>query len=76
VDWFSATVSHTLLNRNRLGVFGLALNLHPGGINFFVGADYLPLKMVKYEELSIPYNAKSLNLYMGLGFNMGKAKNR
>lgn len=75
VDWFSATVSHTLLNRNRLGVFGLALNLHPGGINFFVGADYLPLKMVKYEELSIPYNAKSLNLYMGLGFNMGKAKN-
>ena len=76
VDWFSATVSHTLLNRNRLGVFGLALNLHPAGVNFFVGADYIPLKMVKYEEMTIPYNAKSVNLYMGLGFNMGKAKYR
>lgn len=74
VDWFSATVSHTLFNRNRLGVFGLALNLHPTGVNFFVGADYIPLKMVKYEEITVPYNAKSVNLYMGLGFNMGKAK--
>ncbi len=73
-DWFSATVSHTLLNRNRIGVFGLALNLHPTGFNFFVGADYLPLKMVKYKELSIPYNVKSFNLYMGIGFNLGKAK--
>ena len=73
--WFSATVSHTLLNRNRLGVFGFAMNLHPAGFNFFVGADYIPLKMVTYNEIPAPYNAKSLNLYMGIGFNLGKAKN-
>ncbi len=72
--WFSATLSHTLLNRNRLGVFGFAMNLHPAGFNFFVGADYLPLKMVKYDEIPVPYNAKSLNLYMGIGFNLGRAK--
>ena len=74
INWLSATVSHTLLNRNRLGVFGFALNLHPTGFNFFIGADYLPLKMVKYENTPIPYNMKSLNLYMGIGFNLGKAK--
>lgn len=74
VDWFSATLSHTLFHRNRLGVFGFALNLHPTGFNFFIGADYLPLKMVKYENASIPYNMKSLNMYMGIGFNLGKAK--
>lgn len=74
-DWFSATVSHTLFNRNQLGIFGLALNLHPAGFNFFVGADYIPLKMVKFDYRTIPYNAKSFNLYMGLGFNIGKVHN-
>ena len=73
-NWFSATVSHTLLNRNSLGVFGFALNLHPTGFNFYLGADYIPLKMVKFEDANIPYNMKSLNFYMGIGFNLGKAK--
>lgn len=74
MNWFSATVSHTLLNRNRLGVFGFALNVHPTGFNFFIGADYIPLKMVKFEDIPVPYNMKSLNLYMGVGFNLGRAK--
>jgi hypothetical protein len=73
-NWFSATVSHTLLCRNKLGVWGFALNLHPAAINIFVGADYIPMKMVKYKEVSVPYNMKSFNLYMGLGFNLGRAK--
>lgn len=74
LNWISATVSHTLLSRNRLGVMGFALNIHPTGFNFFVGADYLPLKMVKYEDIPVPYNMKSFNLYMGIGFNLGRAK--
>jgi hypothetical protein len=73
-NWFSATVSHTLLCRNKLGVWGFALNLHPAAINIFVGADYIPMKMVKYKDISVPYNMKSFNLYMGLGFNLGRAK--
>lgn len=74
INWFSATVSHTLLNRNRFGVWGFALNLHPTGFNFFIGADYLPMKMVKYGNIPIPYSMKSLSLYMGIGFNIGNAK--
>ena len=74
INWFSATVSHTLLNRNRFGIWGFALNLHPTGFNFFIGADYLPMKMVKYGNIPIPYSMKSLSLYMGIGFNIGNAK--
>lgn len=70
LNWLSATISHTLCNRNKFGVLGFALNLHYTGINFFVGADYLGLGMVKYEDVSIPRNMKSLNLYMGLGFGL------
>ena len=73
-NWFSATFSHTLLNRNRLGVWGFALNLHPKGINLFLGADYIPMKFVTYQNIPVPYNLKSLNLYFGLGFNLGRAK--
>ncbi len=74
LNWVSATVSHTLLSRNRLGVFGFALNLHPTGFNLYLGADYIPMKMVKYESVSIPYSMKSFNFYMGIGFNLGRAK--
>lgn len=73
-DWISATLSHTLLSHNKLGILGFALNVHPKGVNLFVGADYLPMKYVKYENAPIPYNAKSINIYFGLGFNLGKAK--
>lgn len=74
LNWVSATISHTLLSRNSLGVLGFAVNLHPTGFNLYLGADYLPLKMVKYEDASIPYNMKSFNFYMGIGFNLGRAK--
>lgn len=74
LNWLSATLSHTLCNRNRFGVMGFALNLHATGVNFFVGADYMGLGMVKYADTSIPRNMKSTNFYMGLGFGLGNKK--
>lgn len=74
LDWISASLSHTLLTRNKLGIMGFALNVHPKGINLFVGADFVPMKFVRYENIPVPYNMKSINLYFGLGFNLGKAK--
>jgi hypothetical protein len=53
---------------------GFALNLHPKGINLFLGADYIPMKFVTYQNIPVPYNLKSFNLYFGLGFNLGRAK--
>lgn len=72
--WFSATVSHTLCNRNKVGVPGVALNLSPAGFNFYVGADYLGFAMATYEGVKIPKSMKSFNLYMGIGFNLGAKK--
>ena len=74
LNWISASLSHTLLSHNKLGVFGFALNIHPTGVNIYLGADYIPTKMVKYESASIPYSMKSFNMYMGIGFNLGRAK--
>ncbi len=74
LKWLSATISHTICNRNEVGVPGFALNISPAGFNLFVGADYLGLAMAKYEGRSIPKNMKSFNLYMGIGFNLGKKK--
>ncbi|MEG2614675.1 MAG: DUF5723 family protein, partial [Alistipes sp.] len=38
--WFSASLSHSLI-QNRMGVIGLALNVHPSWINLFLGVDYV-----------------------------------
>lgn len=75
LNWITATVSHTFLNRQKPGVFGAALNFHPKGINLFVGLDYIGSKWVMWDEnIKIPYDMKSLNLYAGLGFNFGRPK--
>ena len=71
---FTATVSHTFLNHNRLGVFGFALNIHPAGFNLLLGADYIDCSFAKYKEVPVPKFAKSMNFYFGMGFNLGKAK--
>ncbi len=71
--WFTWTLSHTFLGRNRPGVFGTALNIHPAGFNLFVGADYIDLNFAKYRNIPIPRAMKSVNVYFGLGFNFGKA---
>ena len=75
LNWLTATVSHTFLNRQKPGVFGAALNFHPKGINLFVGLDYIGTKWVMWDDtIKIPYDMKSLNLYAGVGFNFGRPK--
>lgn len=72
--WFTTTLSHTFLNRNKLGIFGFALNMHPAGFNLFLGADYIGCSYAKLNDSPIPKTMKSANIYFGLGFNLGKAK--
>lgn len=75
VNWLTATISHTFLNHNQPGVFGFALNLHPKGLNLFIGADFIDLKFAKAgESLMIPVRQRSVNLNFGLGFSLGRAK--
>ncbi len=72
--WFTGTLSHTLV-QNRLGVIGLALNVHPSWINLFLGADYIGFKYGRYENVkAIPINLKSLNFYFGLAVPLSRPK--
>jgi hypothetical protein len=70
--WFDVSFSHTFLGRNRPGVFGAAINIHPNGFNLFVGADFIDTTFYRSSEILVPKNLKSLSLYIGLGFNFGK----
>lgn len=69
-NWFTATLSHTFCNRNAPGIFGFALNLHPRGLNLFVGMDYIDTTFVRYSTSVVPKRLKSFNTYFGLGFNL------
>lgn len=69
---FTATFSHTFCGRNRPGIFGFALNLHPPGVNLFVGLDYIDTSYVLAGDFVVPKYQKSFNIYTGLGINLGK----
>lgn len=75
VNWITLTASHTFLNKNRPGVFGAAINIHPRVLNIFVGMDYIDPNLVYVtDSILVPRYAKSVNVYFGLGFNMARPK--
>ena len=81
-NWMSLTASHTFLNGNVPGVYGLAVNLHPRAINIFVGLDYITdniedaygnlLSSMISLDNSGYRTSNSCNLYFGVGFNFGR----
>lgn len=78
-NWISATISHTFMNKNRPGIFGFALNIHPRAINIYAGLDFIGTKWVNGPaiegvQIPLPRNMKSMNAYIGIGFNMGRPK--
>ena len=78
-NWLSATFSHTFLNENRPGVFGFALNIHPSVLNIYAGVDYIDTQMVngptiEGTQIPLPRYMKSINAYVGVGFNFGRPK--
>ena len=73
--WLSTSFSHTFLNGNQPGVLGWALNIHPTGLNIFLGADFIDTRFAVYNQsIPIPKMMSSANVYIGVGFNLGKAK--
>ena len=72
--WLSTSFSHTFFNGNQPGVLGWALNIHPTGFNLFVGADFIDTRFAVYNNIPVPKMMTSANVYVGLGFNLGKAK--
>ncbi|MBR2026052.1 MAG: hypothetical protein IKA07_02820 [Alistipes sp.] len=76
--WLTTSFSHTFLNGNQPGVLGWALNIHPPGFNLFIGADYIDTRFAvmttEKAVIPIPKMMTSANVYLGVGFNLGKAK--
>ena len=67
---FTTTFSQTLFSRNRPGVLGFALNIHPKGYNLLLGVDYVDTSYVLAGDYIAPKYQKSLNFYFGMGFNL------
>lgn len=72
--WLSTSFSHTFLNGNQPGVLGWALNIHPAGFNLFLGADFIDTRFAVYNNIPLPKMMTSANFYVGMGFNLGRAK--
>ena len=78
-NWLSATFSHTFMNKNRPGIFGFALNIHPRVINIYAGLDFIDTNWVSGPQqggsaIPLPRYMKSINAYVGVGFNMTRPK--
>ncbi len=72
VRWFTLTGSYSVID-NRGGAFGLALNLNPSWINFFIATDVLT---TKHTPQWLPVKQSAMNITLGLGVPIGKRSHR
>ena len=72
VPWFTLTGSYSVID-NRGGAVGLALNLCPSWINFFIATDML---VSKHTPQWIPIKQSMMNVTLGLGVPIGKRSHR
>lgn len=72
VDWFTLSGSYSVID-NRGGAVGLALNLCPSWINFFIATDVVT---VKHTPQWIPIKQSMMNITLGLGVPIGRRSHR
>lgn len=70
IDWFSASLSYSCIHSD-FKTFGLALNMSPGWINFFIGSDYM---ITKVTPQCIPISSSALNLHFGLAIPLARKR--
>ena len=72
VRWFTVSGSYSVID-NRGGAVGLALNLCPNWINFYLATDVLTSK---HTPQWVPIKQSSMNVTLGLGTPIGKRSHR
>lgn len=72
LQWLHASGSYSIGGKNQSSL-GLALNVCPGFINFFVATDLL---LCKKTPQWLPVSQSNVNLSFGLGFPIGPKGNR
>ena len=68
LKWLHASGSYSIIGKGG-GAAGLALNICPGFINFFIATDML---MCKKTPQWVPINQSNVNVTFGLGVPIGK----
>ena len=72
VRWFTVSGSYSVID-NRGGAVGLALNLCPNWINFYLATDVLTSK---HTPQWVPIKQSSMNVTLGLGIPIGTRSHR
>ena len=72
IRWFTVSGSYSVID-NRGGAIGLALNLCPSWINFFLATDIVT---AKHTPQWIPIKQSTMNVTLGLGVPIGKRSHR
>lgn len=72
VYWFTLTGSYSVID-NRGGAVGLALNLCPSWINFYVATDVLT---TRHTPQWVPIKQSLMNVTLGLGIPIGNRSHR
>ena len=72
VRWFTVSGSYSVID-NRGGAVGLALNLCPNWINFYLATDVLTSK---HTPQWVPIKQSSMNVTLGLGIPIGQRSHR
>lgn len=73
IRWFTLTGSYSVLN-GQAHAMGLALNLCPNWINFFVATDMLVCKHT--PQYFLPVKSTSMSVTLGIGVPIGKRGHR
>lgn len=72
VRWFTVSGSYSVVD-NRGGAVGLALNLSPNWINFYLATDML---LTKHTPQFVPIRQSNMNFTLGIGIPIGKRSHR
>lgn len=72
IRWFTVTGSYSVID-NRGGAVGLALNLNPNWINFYVATDIVT---AKHTPQFVPIKQSVMHVTLGIGVPIGKRSHR
>ena len=72
IRWFTVTGSYSVID-NRGGAVGLALNLNPSWINFYLATDIVT---AKHTPQFIPIKQSVMNVTLGIGVPIGRRSHR
>lgn len=77
LKWLDVSLSHSFIN-NGWATMGFALNIHPKGVNIFLGSDCISFRYAKVKvnnsNVMLPIEKFSASVYFGLAISLREAQ--